>query len=384
MLKKFLLTILITLSLIPLSNILSLAEEKTSNENLVYIVYDDKGNFLFERQNVVVGDEYITNNLEQYIVYSIDNSTQTGTAKFVKKITLPKLKKNTNKQRSEQARINIGLYMTHNDESYMIGDGYDSIYGAGGIHDIAHLLKENLEQLGCNVYLDETLHIPHDGKAYLRSENTAINLLDNFNVDFIYDIHRDGASRKTYVEKFNNEDICKIRIVVGKANANYEEVKNYALYMVSVAKLLHPILFLDIYLANGNYNQFLTNTSLLFEMGSHLVEKDLVEKSVPKLAEVIVKTNKNLLTSEFEEEEKNEEINTSPILPPDTITNNNNQSNIAQDNNPQLSKPNINLEDNLTINNQELFNLHIYLPYIVLTSLAAVIIALILHFKVKK
>lgn len=383
MIKKTLLIILVTLSLLPLNITLSLAEEKTNNENLVYIIYDEDGKFLFERQNVVIGDEYITNELEQYIVYSLDNTTQTGTAKFVKKISLPKLKKNTNKQRSEQAKINIGLYMTHNDESYLIGDGYDSIYGAGGIHDIAQQLKEHLTQLGCNVYLDETLHIPHDSKAYSRSENTAINLLDNFNVDFIYDIHRDGASRKTYVEKINNEDFCKIRIVVGKANANYEDVKNYALYMVSIARILHPILFLDIYLANGNYNQFLTNTSLLFEMGSHLVEKKLVEKSIPKLAEVIVKTNKNLLNSEFEEEEKNNETNSSPILPPTNATDKNQQE-ISQDNNIEPSNPNLNLNNNLTEKNEALFNHHIYLPYIVLTTLAAIIIALTTYLKTKK
>ena len=349
------------------------------NENLIYIIYDENGNKLFEKQNVIIGDEYISSNFEQYIVYEIDNISQTGKAKFVKKVTPPKIKKHTTNERNEKPQIKIGLYMTHNDESYLTGDGYDSIYGAGGIHDIAKLLKSNLETKGCNVILDETLHIPHDTKAYSRSETTAIKLLENNNVSFIYDIHRDGASRKTYVTKVNNEDFCKVRIVVGKANTNYEEVKNYALYIVSVSKDIHPMLFLDIYLANGNYNQYLTNYSLLFEMGSHLVEKELVEKTVPKLADVIAQTNKNLTQFELEEDEKIEDINPSPMLPPSNNSQNENEQN--EDIFTNLNTSENNQISNKTQSNSSQITL---LIYIVLTTISAISIAIFISLKKKK
>ena len=46
-------------------------------------------------------------------------------------------------------------------------------------------------------------------------------------------------------------------------------------------------LFLDIYYGSGHYNQGLYSKALLFEMGSHLVEKSLVLETVPELAKVI-------------------------------------------------------------------------------------------------
>ena len=41
--------------------------------------------------------------------------------------------------------------MTHNDESYLIGDGTDSVYGEGGIHDVAKELKNALNSYGIDV-----------------------------------------------------------------------------------------------------------------------------------------------------------------------------------------------------------------------------------------
>ena len=56
---------------------------------------------------------------------------------------------------------------------------------------------------------------------------------------------------------------------------------------MTVAEELYPWLIKDIYYATGHYNQALSNKSLLFEMGSHLVEKNLVLESVAPLADVI-------------------------------------------------------------------------------------------------
>ena len=59
------------------------------------------------------------------------------------------------------------------------------------------------------------------------------------------------------------------------------------MYLLGVASEVCDWLFLDIYYASGHYNQGLANKLLLFEMGSHLVEKDLVKQTVPELAKVV-------------------------------------------------------------------------------------------------
>ncbi len=252
------------------------------------IVYTENYNYLFEKSSVEVGDSYITKNYELYEIVSVNYVNKTAIAKFIKNLEKPNIKVNPNRKKVMYGNNKkICLYLTHNDESYVPTDKVDSVYGAGGVHDVAKQLKKEFNNLGIDVTLDETLHIPHDTSAYARSKITATKLLNNHNPDAIFDIHRDGVSRKYYATVYNGEERCKVRIVVGKANPNYQENLEFAMYLLSVAEQDYPWLFSDIYMAKGHYNQGLYNKSLLFEMGTYLIEKELVLDSVEPLTNVI-------------------------------------------------------------------------------------------------
>lgn len=252
-----------------------------------FIVFTTNGNYLFEKSNVEVFDNYISKDFEMFEIINVNYKNNTATARFVKQLKRPKVSINPNPSQISATDRKIALYLTHNDESFVPSDGYDSVYGAGGIHDVAKEFKKQLQLLGVNVLLDETLHIPHNSSAYSRSETTAKNLLKNHNPDAIFDVHRDGVSRSYYATKVNGEERSKIRIVVGQANPNKEENLDFALYLISVAEEKYPWLFADVYYAKGHYNQALLNKSLLFEMGTYLIEKELVLKSVAPLADVV-------------------------------------------------------------------------------------------------
>lgn len=270
----------------------------TEDEELIYKIYDEDNSFLFERQSVEIGDIIIDKNFFVYEITIINKENQTAIAKITKKIEKPEINKNeTSLVTNSSGNKKIALYMTHNDESYIKGDGTESIYGEGGIHDIAKQLSKNLEDLGVNVTLNETLHLPHNSSAYSRSSKTAQKLLQD-NPDAIFDIHRDGASRSSYVKKVNGIEKCQIMIVVGQANPNKETNLEFALYLMSVAEKTYPWLFKDIYYAKGHYNQALKNKSLLFECGSHNVEKSLVEQTLPYLAKTINTTLYNTTINE--------------------------------------------------------------------------------------
>ena len=256
-------------------------------DEVVYYIYNENGELIAEKQNVLVGDSVLTKDFIKYKIIQLDEEKHIAFAEFESKVKKPSVNFSFSPGQISQEKPTICLYMTHNDESYIKGDGYDSVYGAGGIHDIANSLKVNLEYHGISAYIDETLHIPHDIYAYSRSSNTAKAMLKTYSPDAIFDIHRDGASRSTYVKTINGKERCKIRIVVGKASANFEVAEQFALYLMSVADEVCDWLFLDIYYASGHYNQGLYSKALLFEMGSHLVEKGLVLESVPELAKVI-------------------------------------------------------------------------------------------------
>ena len=260
---------------------------ETNQEDIVYLIYNEKGELIAEKQTVFVGDSILTKDFIKYKIIQLDEEKHIAFAEFEEKVKMPEVNISFTPSQISQENPTICLYMTHNDESYISGDGYDSVYGAGGIHDVAKSLQTNLEYQGINTYIDETLHIPHDIYAYSRSSATAKSMLKMYSPDAIFDIHRDGASRSTYVKNIGGKERCKIRIVVGKASANFEVAEQFALYLLSVANKVCDWLFLDIYYASGHYNQGLYSKALLFEMGSHLVEKSLVMESVPELAKVI-------------------------------------------------------------------------------------------------
>ena len=278
---------IVTVMCLLLFNPTSLKVYADGESDKPFIVFTTNGTYLFEKSNVEVFDNYISKDFEMFEIIDVNYKNNTATARFVKQLKRPKVSVNPNPSQISAPDRKIALYLTHNDESFVPSDGYDSVYGAGGIHDVAKEFKKQLQLLGINVLLDETLHIPHNSSAYSRSETTAKNLLKNHNPDAIFDVHRDGVGRSYYATNVNGEERSKIRIVVGQANPNKEENLDFALYLISVAEEKYPWLFADVYYAKGHYNQALLNKSLLFEMGTYLIEKELVLKSVAPLADVV-------------------------------------------------------------------------------------------------
>ena len=272
---------------VSISRVCVFADDDIEMVEDIYSIFGENGEKLLQKQDVHLGDSFLTRDFKKYEIIQLDEVNKIGKAKFVEFVEKPKLDKSYSPSNISELKPVICLYMTHNDESYLPTEGYDSIYGKGGIHDVAKAILAELELKGVTTYISEELHLPHDSYAYSRSKNTAKDLISKYNPDGIFDIHRDGASRSTYVKNVGGAERCKVRIVVGKASDNFEVAEQFALYLFSVAEEVCPWLFLDIYYASGHYNQGLHEKALLFEMGSHLVEKELVLKSVEPLVDVI-------------------------------------------------------------------------------------------------
>ncbi len=303
---------------------LSYALDEENGGGIVYnfLVYDEENNLIFERSDVSLGDIIITKDFRQYEIIEVDITTKIARAKFIGNIKKPIIKNNKDGfSINNVLNKKIGLYMTHNDESFVVGDGVSSINGAGGIHDVAKKLAQEMGKLGIKTTVDETIHNPHNSSAYSRSEKTAKKLLSS-GVDAAFDIHRDGVARSVYVDKIDGKEVCKVRIVVGQANPNKAVNLEFATYLFAVAETYCPWLFLDIYYAKGHYNQSLSPKSLLFEMGTYLAEKDLVLNTVPYLASVIDTTLYSTTVEETSSEnERVENVGGSVENPVDTTEN---------------------------------------------------------------
>lgn len=253
-----------------------------------YTVHDEQGEVLLRLAGTVnVGDEYIARDNRRYRVSQVDAAAQRAAAVYVETVTLPEV---TRAAAQEDWIPRVALYCTHTDESYIDGDGSESIAQGGGILDVAQLLTESLQAQGCEAVLDETNHVPHDAGAYRRSRRTAVALMKEEAPTLLLDIHRDAVPEDEYLEQVEGESVSAVRIVIGRGNANYPVNEELAKTVKAIADARYPGLIKDIYLGKGNYNQDLMARSLLLEFGSHETEKEMAEKSTAYLAEVLAVT----------------------------------------------------------------------------------------------
>ena len=261
--------------------------------NSYYRIFDadDDSKLVFERGDAIEdGDQIITSENDFYEVISVDEATKTGKAKFIRKETMPKynISKISSKLVADATPTKrVGVYHTHNDESYFMPDGTDSVYGVGGIHDVGAKLKTYLNQLGIEVDYSTELHLPHNSGAYTRSQVTASKLINAHRLDGLFDVHRDSTPASAYETTVDGIKMSKVRMVVGNGNANSAENLQFAKSIKSYADTIYPNLIKDIYIGKGNYNQQLTPRAMLFEMGSENVNKELVLNSCEPLAKTL-------------------------------------------------------------------------------------------------
>ena len=263
-----------------------------SDTNKTYFtVYDEDNKILFLRgDDVNEGDNYLSRDNKLYEIYSVDTNKKTAKAKFLRDEEMPQYnvsaKVSSDKRANAVTKKIVGVYHTHNDESYFTPDGIDSVYGKGGIHDVGKKFVSNLNKLGIETIYREDLHLPHNSGAYNRSQVTASALL-NSGAQAIFDLHRDSTKRDYYLTKVKGEQMSSIRMVIGRASANFEENKKFAYSIKSYADSVYSGLIKDIYIGKGNYNQQLSSRAMLFEMGCENIEKDLVLKSTEYLAKTL-------------------------------------------------------------------------------------------------
>lgn len=239
---------------------------------------------------VYVGDEYISTDNQLYRIVEIDKATFSAYAEHLGEE--PPLGAQTfspmtvSAQKSDKGGL-VGIYCTHSDEAYEDGDGTSSIEQGGGIYDVARLFSESLQELGVETKLDETNHCPHDAGAYRRSQPTAAQLAKEGAVALL-DIHRDGIpDPNEYLGEVEGEPISMVRLLVGRQNANSAANREFAKLIKNTADEMYPGLIRDIFIGKGNYNQEIMPHSVLIEFGTYTLDKELVLKAAPYMANVV-------------------------------------------------------------------------------------------------
>lgn len=276
--------------------------EQERNDGGYFTIVDKYGAVLDKTaRQVYVGDELIAADNKHYRVIKINGDT--AIAEFVGQrdkflntnwglVDIP-VSSSMPVQGNKQPPL-VAIYHTHTAESYEPSEGEAFVEaqgeeGKGGIINVGTVLSTKLEELGFATILNTSAHEPHDANAYHRSRRTAVELLGEQPM-LLIDVHRDAVPDPDfYTEVVNEEEVSKIRLVVGRQNQNMDVNLEFAEALKAAVDEVHPGLMHAIFMARGNYNQDLAPRAILIEAGTHVTSREEAEKGVELFAEAIPK-----------------------------------------------------------------------------------------------
>ncbi|NLM25385.1 MAG: hypothetical protein GX208_04615 [Firmicutes bacterium] len=235
-----------------------------------------------------IGDSYIDAKNNRYEVVGFDGDIVQVELK--EQITLPDINEWLTTQAAKENTGNkwntIGIYHTHNAESYVPTSGVDSEIEGGDIMEVGKTLANALKEQGFEVIWSDNSHLPHDGQAYTRSRRTVMELLQHQPATLI-DVHRDATPPEVYETEIEGVPTTKVRIVVGRQNQNREANLEYAKRLKAVADQEYPGIIEGIFDARGNYNQDIGPRIILLEFGAHTNPLEMAEQAAEFFAKVI-------------------------------------------------------------------------------------------------
>jgi len=265
----------------------------TRDDGGVYTLMDQDGNVLMRTgRHIHVGDTWIGMDNRKWEVSHVEGdnayaglvgrkSSQTLLSQFWRFVA-PLNSGARQVQQKDDVKRRIGVYNTHGAEAYVPDDGTDSVTEGGGIIDVADSLRGSLEKNGVEVVQSKNTHVPHDAGAYKRSRETVEEMVGE-GVDAVIDVHRDAVPAEEYIA----DGMVQIQLVVGRQNQNQAANQEFAEDLKAAADEKYPGLVKGIFSAKGNYNQDMSPTSMLIEVGTHETDKDSAEESVAKFADVL-------------------------------------------------------------------------------------------------
>ncbi|WP_019227711.1 stage II sporulation protein P [Sedimentibacter sp. B4] len=197
--------------------------------------------------------------------------------------------------------LNLIIYHTHGTESFYPDEGsnYRSLDEGKNVTGIGNIIAANLEGNGINLtHLQEYNDYPDYNSSYANSNYAVSQILSNSKKNLLIDIHRDGAEENSEYEAvlsqvkttyINDRAAATCTLVVGDKNGNYEQVKQTADKLYAIAEEMYPGLFRKIIVRPGAYfNQYLSNQSMLIEIGSSLNTLDEAQYSADLVSQVLL------------------------------------------------------------------------------------------------
>ncbi|MBQ9972958.1 MAG: stage II sporulation protein P [Firmicutes bacterium] len=175
------------------------------------------------------------------------------------------------------------IYHTHATEAYQpipIENNYRTTAEEGSVREVGTVLAAELESLGIGVVHDKTLHDAESyNQSYARSLETVNRLIkENPSAVFVIDLHRDAAAYtggKSKTVEINGETVSSFAMVVGQGNENATALNTLAENVLATADEMYPGFAGRKIDKEYKYNQYVSDYSMLIEVGNN--ENDISE-----------------------------------------------------------------------------------------------------------
>ena len=190
--------------------------------------------------------------------------------------------------------IIVGIYNTHNNESYAGDGGPEHRFDENGdVVTVGETLKKALEQNGIGAVHSSKIHDAVDFmKAYSYSVKTATQMTKDYpNMKVLIDVHRDGfpvgVPKRTITVK--GKKVSQVLVVIGKKNPHWQTNEKLAKELMVLAEKKYPGLISPniSYAADARYNQHLSNGGLLLEFGSQYNTLSEANGAAEAVAEIL-------------------------------------------------------------------------------------------------
>lgn len=218
-----------------------------------------------------------------------------------------KIEKNTEPQ--------VLIMHTHTTETYVNDDSgvYREDYtsrttdNSKNMAEIGRIIAEKLNKEGIKTLHDTTQHdYPQYSGSYTRSAKTVNSYLKKYpSIKIVLDLHRDaisagGNDKVKLVTEINGKKAAQVMLVMGSQSGsvtnfpNWKENLKLALKLQQTMEVKYPTLARPLSLMSKNYNQSLSNGSLLIEFGTDANSLEEAKYSAELVGESLITLLNNL------------------------------------------------------------------------------------------
>ena len=193
----------------------------------------------------------------------------------------------------------VYIYQTHTNEEYSYNK--NDIYNiVPTVKTASYILSDELNKLGINSLVEKeniisilnSRKLPYKDSYKISRELIEKRYLENPNLNFFIDIHRDSVKKNITTTTIDNIKYARIMFLLGLDNENYLENKEVITKINSYITSNYPNLSRGIYEkqgkgVNGIYNQDYNKNVLLIEVGGYENTIDEVNNSLKILAKAL-------------------------------------------------------------------------------------------------